>query len=321
MLSTFLLLSSLCLLIIWRFRKIRRFPSPPGPKGWPLIGNAFDFPTSNPWEVYCSWAKQYNSDILYGSALGTHILVLNNRSDAEELLERRSHNYSGRPSIPMVHLMGWDYNIGLMDYGPQWRFHRKICQQTFRQEAAVCYYPTQARKVHEILGNLLLAPEKLRLTARCTFRLSVAIPMATMYGYDVKSFEDEFIDVAEKGQHLGNRLLVPGATLLNIIPILCRLPPIAGAARLAAYVRQLTEDMQRLPMEFAKNAMAAGDAKPSLVTSFLEKKAAGPTRELEEEEQAISKIAATVYSAAADTVGPSELWRIRIQSIDEQFAS
>ncbi|KAJ3509978.1 hypothetical protein NLJ89_g4929 [Agrocybe chaxingu] len=122
-----------------------------------------------------------------------------------------------------------------------------------------------------------------------------------MYGYDVKSFEDEFIEVAEKGQHLGNCLLVPGATLLNVIPILCRLPPIAGAARLAVYVRQLTEDMQRLPMEFAKNAMAAGVAKPSLVTSFLEKKAAGPTRELEEEEQAISKIAATVYSAAADT--------------------
>ena len=79
--------------------------------------------------------------------------------------------------------------------------------------------------------------------------------MATMYGYEVKSLCDPFIEVAERGQRLGNGLLVPGATLLNVIPILCRIPPIASTQKLAAQVRQLTEAMQKLPMDFAKRAL------------------------------------------------------------------
>jgi len=43
-------------------------------------------------------------DILYGSALGNRILILNNREDADELLEKRSQRYSGRPHIPIVEL-------------------------------------------------------------------------------------------------------------------------------------------------------------------------------------------------------------------------
>jgi hypothetical protein len=88
-------------------------------------------------------------------------------------------------------------------------------------------------------------------------RLSIGILMATMYGYDVKSLCDPFIEVAERGQRLGNGLLVPGATLLNVIPILCRIPPIASTQKLAAQVRELTEAMQKLPMDFAKRALVS----------------------------------------------------------------
>ena len=81
--------------------------------------------------------------------------------------------------------------------------------------------------------------------------------MATMYGYDVESLQDPFIEVAERGQRLGNGLLVPGATLLNVIPILCHIPPIVSTQKLAAQVRELTEAMQKLPMDFAKRALVS----------------------------------------------------------------
>ena len=32
---------------------------PPGPKGYPLIGNLFNFPTVSPWLVYEEWCKTY----------------------------------------------------------------------------------------------------------------------------------------------------------------------------------------------------------------------------------------------------------------------
>ena len=39
----------------------RRPPYPPGPKGYPIIGNLFDFPTSKGplWEGFARMAKEY----------------------------------------------------------------------------------------------------------------------------------------------------------------------------------------------------------------------------------------------------------------------
>jgi hypothetical protein len=34
-------------------------PLPPGPKGYPLIGNLFDMPLDKPWAVYDEWRKTY----------------------------------------------------------------------------------------------------------------------------------------------------------------------------------------------------------------------------------------------------------------------
>lgn len=34
-------------------------PLPPGPKGFPLIGNIFNMPVNKPWLVYEEWCKTY----------------------------------------------------------------------------------------------------------------------------------------------------------------------------------------------------------------------------------------------------------------------
>jgi hypothetical protein len=36
-------------------------PLPPGPKGFPIIGNLLDMPTDKPWLVYNQWSKTYGS--------------------------------------------------------------------------------------------------------------------------------------------------------------------------------------------------------------------------------------------------------------------
>ena len=40
-------------------------PLPPGPKGYPLIGNIFDMPIYKPWIVYDEWRKIYGKTILF----------------------------------------------------------------------------------------------------------------------------------------------------------------------------------------------------------------------------------------------------------------
>ncbi|KDR82225.1 hypothetical protein GALMADRAFT_58980 [Galerina marginata CBS 339.88] len=167
--------------------------------------------------------------------------------------------------------MGWGYNIALYGYGDKWRFHRKICQQNFRPEAARRYQPLQMKMVHTMLRNLLDSPANFDDHNKM---LSISLPMMTMYGYEVKSFEDPCIVAADQSITLGARLLMPGATLVNVFP-------------------RLTDEMEAIPMEFVKKQVAEGTALPSLVSDFLYKKnSVGASKE---EEEAIKNVASTVY--------------------------
>jgi hypothetical protein len=58
------LLASLC--VIWLSRRVfgrttSSNPLPPGPKGWPVIGNLFDMPTSQEHLTFAKWKKDYGN--------------------------------------------------------------------------------------------------------------------------------------------------------------------------------------------------------------------------------------------------------------------
>jgi len=44
--------------LYWVSKRTRR-PLPPGPKGWPLIGNLLDVPQANFVATYTDWARKY----------------------------------------------------------------------------------------------------------------------------------------------------------------------------------------------------------------------------------------------------------------------
>jgi hypothetical protein len=95
-------------------------PLPPGPKGYPLIGNLFDMPVHKPWVVYDEWRKTYgklfiinhlppqitslyfSGDMIYLNVLGHHFVILGSLEVVTDLFEKRSSNYSDRKHMTML---------------------------------------------------------------------------------------------------------------------------------------------------------------------------------------------------------------------------
>ncbi|KAI9444595.1 cytochrome P450 [Lactarius indigo] len=92
---------SLSLILVVRYSTSPWRRVPPGPRGLPLIGNVLEL-KDKVW-MFRRDCKQKYEDVMYLSALGQPILVLNSLKAASELLDRRGTIYSGRPRLIMAH--------------------------------------------------------------------------------------------------------------------------------------------------------------------------------------------------------------------------
>ncbi|KAJ7124129.1 hypothetical protein C8R43DRAFT_1135708 [Mycena crocata] len=95
---------------------------PPGPKGFPLIGNLLDVPKTEEWLAFLEMSRKYDSDIISVNLMGDTIVVLNSLKACQDLLDVKSSIYSDRPPFRKLNdLMGFDWHFGFMPYGPVWK--------------------------------------------------------------------------------------------------------------------------------------------------------------------------------------------------------
>jgi hypothetical protein len=97
---------------------------PPGPRGYPIIGNLFDLGPLR-WLKFAEWQKMYgrsivpilcyvlpelnliaSGDLIYLNAAGQPMVILNSQRVAVDLFDRRASIYSDRPrSIVLCEIM------------------------------------------------------------------------------------------------------------------------------------------------------------------------------------------------------------------------
>ncbi|KAK7048442.1 cytochrome P450 [Favolaschia claudopus] len=282
------------LLLLKGWNRNPRLPFPPGPEPRFLIGNLLDIPASYPWKTYAEWGKKYG-DVIHIETFGNHVLVINSLEAAIELLERRAHIFSDRPAVPMLALNGWDMSFGMMPYGGKWRQHRRMFHQYFRREAIHTYYPIQLKKIHELLHGLLSSPEDF---VQHIQTLAAANIMAIVYGYDIKSKDDPFVDLAEDAVERFAQSFLPDVWV-NSFPFLRYFPswfPGCGFHRFAQETIPVVEEMKSLPFDFVKQTMRDGNETFSVVRELLAKNSGSA-----EQETTIKHTAAVAYAAAAET--------------------
>nr|BAK09423.1 cytochrome P450 [Postia placenta] len=280
--------------IVRRLRKRRRASFPPGPRPYPLIGNLRDIPSEAPWKTFAKWSEQYG-DMVYFHTLGREVVVLNSATMAHDLLDKRSAKYSYRPFFAMAsEVIGWKWALPIMDYGEKWKRHRKYLQQFFHKQNIPKYYNIELKEVHHLLNDFLDDPEN--FTAHIK-RLAGGVTMMLTYGHEVKSLEDPFIRVAEKGVLTIEAVGAVGAHVVDFVPWIRHLPdwfPGAVIKRLPPGTREDLHDFLHKPFNYVKERLAQGTAVPCYTTTLLEETKGN-------DDEGIRGTAAITYAGGFDT--------------------
>ncbi|KAF9446019.1 cytochrome P450 [Macrolepiota fuliginosa MF-IS2] len=239
--------SSFLLVLYFYMKKPNAYsplPLPPGPKGWPVIGNLLDMPTEFEWKTYHEWSRKLNTDILHVSVMGMSIIVLNSPEAVLELMECVS------------------FNVGFM------ALHRRLMHELLHPTAALHFRPHEIKATHNLLERFLDNPNGLIGNLRYVAGETI---MSVAYGLDIKPKDDIYIQTAEQGVHALAVAAVPGMFLVDMLPWLKYVPawtPGAGFQKKAKAWAKLTMRMVDMLFEAAKKRVVCGRKCQTVFTSI-----------------------------------------------------
>lgn len=166
-----MLLSAVIIFVSYQISAyISRGRSPPGPPGFPIIGNALQIPADHQWLKWHQWKQKYG-DIMKITVLGQPVIILSSLKASKELLEGRGNIYSDRPSAVMAgELVGWSRGLGYAQatQNPRFREFRRAFHQWMGPRACESreLRDVQERENLRLLTRLLSDPENFSKHAR-----------------------------------------------------------------------------------------------------------------------------------------------------------
>jgi len=271
-------------------------PVPPGPSGWPIIGNLLDMPTGDPWITYSNWAKQYGN-ITSVELFGRRFIFLNSPKVATDLFDKKGAMYADRPQLPMAcGLSGWGDALIFLSPGDKFRRYRKNISRVIGKGPVRAFHSAEEVETRRFLRAVLKSPNDLMAHIR---RTAGAVILKISHGYQVQDDNDPFVNRAEKGMTLFGQLIKPGNFLVDIIPALKYVPdwfPGAGFKQFAKASEEVVAELVEIPHEFVKEQMAAGVAPNSLTSHLL-----GDDDLDAEQEHSIKWSAFSMYTGGSDT--------------------
>ncbi|KAF6828840.1 cytochrome p450 oxidoreductase [Colletotrichum plurivorum] len=249
-------------------------PLPPGPRGFPLVGNLLDMPKPTDFQAH-HWAKHKD---LYGpissvSVFSKTMIVLNDPEVVNDLFEKRSIEFSSRPQqIFAADYMGWKHGTGLIKYNDSLRFQRKAMARILGTKSAAAQYNNlQEAEVGHFLLNMLESPQDLR---QHLAKEAGTIILKLSYGYTTeRSGKDPLLSIMNKAMEDLALAIVPGRYMVDNFPMMRYIPewlPGGGwkkdGRRYAADVKYTVET----PYKFVQKQMEQEKHEQSYLSQALE---------------------------------------------------
>ncbi|KAJ7075369.1 cytochrome P450 [Mycena belliarum] len=289
-------------LIAWFSVSLRKkWLIPPGPRGWPLIGNIFDLPKRESWKAYL---ECLDSDIVSMKLAGTQFIILNSAKSIQDLLIKRSNMYSERYGRSRTHLHSLDciettWLIVFMQNNDRWKLHRHLFRREFDNPEASVVNKKHALEASRRLINRLLTSKdhegELRLAA-------VDSILSLTYGITPTNFEHPFIKVTGEVNEIFADV-ARGSYLVDILPFLRHLPtwlPGTKFHEIGARGRRLARDVVLGPYNEIQAQVAKGTAVQSVASRFISSLQDGEKMQSGEVD-AMRNVLANAYLAGSDT--------------------
>jgi len=212
---------SLIVLCIARYLSSPYRKLPPGPRGYPIIGNILEL-REEQWLKFSAWRKDYG-DLIYLNAAGQPMVVLNSHRVASDLLDRRSAIYSDRPqNIVACDIMTGGLLFAFTGYNDVWRRMRKAAHEGLSRSSVKRFYETQTTEAVVLASNWLAEPAKWEWHFS---RAATSMILSVLYGYPtITSEQDRTVkDISNCIERL-TRAAYPGAHLVQFFPWMRYIP-------------------------------------------------------------------------------------------------
>ncbi|KAI4520031.1 cytochrome P450 [Schizophyllum commune Loenen D] len=297
-----------CALVYALYQGLKRssteLPLPPGPPADPILGHIRIAPQQAAERTYFRWSKEYNSDLIHLNVLGQPIIVIHSVSAAIELLEKRGAINSDRPSFAFFDMLGWYECLLLLRYNhASFPILRREYAKHFAKGAERRIYGLQVNEAHKLVKRIVEKPERWRDFLKL---FSTAVIMQINTGHEIKDLDDVYVSIADDVCTTMTGGGPPGATRVDLCPLLRFLPSWCdptGSAAFARKMRYAVKNMHLVPYERVKEDVEDGTAQPSFMLSLLQAMEAqenGGT-DLGLTKERIQGLCATGFAAGVDT--------------------
>ncbi|KAF8308928.1 cytochrome P450 [Clavulina sp. PMI_390] len=193
----------------------RRRNHPPGPQGYPVLGNVSHVPSRRPWLYFTALNAKFG-DIVFLPGIKENTVVLGSYRVVQELFSKRAANYSERYLSTLIQAANPAASPPHTRYGPRWREERRFLHQYLGKEPVAKIYSSQIEQ--EAQAFVLQSVQSPHTHSSEYANVVTNTWMRVIYGISAESLGKDITRFCQQSIQRVSPCIIPGVHPSNTIP-------------------------------------------------------------------------------------------------------